>query len=113
MIRALFSFGGAAWARRHYQSHTYVDIASGDSIIELPAKEDAAQGWKYGIGGRSGLRRWLPLGWAYGLKHPKYREWKANRDRDATRRLFAANDFVDLATVRALELQYVSQNGAE
>ena len=111
-MRAVLSFDGAAWARRHDQPDIYLDIVDGDPIEELLVKKEVAQGWKYGINRRTGVRGWFPPGWAYGLKHPKYREWKANRDRDAARHHFAANDPVDLDMVRRLELQYGGQNGA-
>ena len=113
MMRAILSFDGAAWAQRHEQLDTYLDIVSGDPIVEIPVKENAAQGWKYGINVRTGARGWFPPGWAYGLKHPKYREWKAKKDREAACRHFAANDPVDLDAVHALELRYEGRVGAD
>ena len=113
MMRAVLSFDGAAWARRHEQTDTYLDITSGDPIVEVLVQVDTAHGWKYGINGRTGERGWFPPGFAYGLKHPKYREWKAMRDREAACRHFAANDPVDLHGVNALERWFDGRVEAE
>ena len=65
MMRAIFSFDGAEWARRHEQLDKYLEIVSGDPIVELPVKDNAAQGWKYGINGSTGERGLFPPGLSY------------------------------------------------
>ena len=65
MMRAIFKFDGAGWAHRHQQPDPYLDIESGDPIVEFPVAEATAQGWKFGMNLRTAQKGWFPPGWAY------------------------------------------------